>query len=591
MRIWKSVLCAVLCLTVILGTAVFFTSCDNNSNVKVDEGTRAEMIEAEKSKTFQVLRSGVDRSNKENSVVRAMDEFEQTYGRKIDFVTCGYDEWTQKVMASIASGSPIAVVNGSEYEFPLYAMKKYAQPLDGLVNFDSEYVSQPISDLFLYKGKHYVASSKGAGQPLVIYYNKTMFENEGVEDPRELYDKKEWTFDKFKEIAMKFTRDTNGDGQYDQWGLCAWYQWVFFGGSAASVCKINDEGLFELNMDNNPALVEALELIQSGWHTDNWVGLEGSDIYTSFYQQKNAMINEFTWAGTNILRAKEEGQFAFDVGVVSFPFGSNNPDRLSYCFLDGFSILNGCATPYSAGALIDLIMKHNVKSAEEQKAAGLLPEEWSEFYEELASRPFNSSMPDNAIDGGKTLCSAVGGGMNIQQAFETYKPVYEALIKEANIIPTDKVEHDFTTINLDFTGGSMEGILKAGEHESLSVAIEGDCLAAKSNVYAINGDLDLFKLDKTKYPMWGYKAYKVTFEYKVDEIPADISVYKFTMTREGINGSMNTFVPSDDAVGAWQTGEVTISGLADNEALELVVTASYAGNIYFKNIKVEEIEQ
>ena len=80
-------------------------------------------------------------------------------------------------------------------------------------------------------------------------------------------------------------------------------------------------------------------------------------------------------------------------------------------------------------------------------------------------------------------------------------------------------------------------------------------------------------------------------EYKVDEIPADISVYKFTMTREGINGSMNTFVPSDDAVGAWQTGEVTISGLADNEALELVVTASYAGNIYFKNIKVEEIEQ
>ncbi|MBQ4101448.1 MAG: hypothetical protein IJC85_01025, partial [Oscillospiraceae bacterium] len=358
-----------------------------------------------------------------------------------------------------------------------------------------------------------------------------------------------------------------------------------------SVCKINDEGLFELNMDNNPALVEALELIQSGWHTDNWVGLEGSDIYTSFYQQKNAMINEFTWAGTNILRAKEEGQFAFDVGVVSFPFGSNNPDRLSYCFLDGFSILNGCATPYSAGALIDLIMKHNVQSTEEQKAAGLLPEEWNDFYEELASRPFNSSMPDNAIDGGKSLCSAVGGGMNIQQAFETYKPVYEALIKEANIIPTDKVEHDFTTINLDFTGGSMEGVLKAGEHESLSVAIEGDCLAAKSDVYAINGDLDLFKLDKTKYPMWGYKAYKVTFEYKVDEIPADISVYKFTMTREGINGSMNTFVPSDDAVGAWQTGEVTISGLADNEALELVVTASYAGNIYFKNIKVEEIEQ
>ena len=83
----------------------------------------------------------------------------------------------------------------------------------------------------------------------------------------------------------------------------------------------------------------------------------------------------------------------------------------------------------------------------------------------------------------------------------------------------------------------------------------------------------------------------MTFEYKVDEIPADISVYKFTMKREGINGSMSPFTPDASAIGAWQTGEVTISGLADNEALELVVTASYAGNIYFKNIKVEEIEQ
>ena len=589
MKGWKSCICLLLSVTMILGTCLVFTSCDSEKPM-VDAETRAEQIEAEKKGSFQLMRSGVDASDPEDPIVKAMNEFEKTYGRPVEFITCGYDEWNQKVMASIASGAPIDVVNAGNYEFPLFAMKKYAQPIDKLVDLTNhDLFNKDICDLFLYKGEHYVAAPASGGQPLIVYYNKNMFENEGMEDPMELYEKNEWTTDKMKEIAMKFTRDTNGDGVYDQWGMTAWYRWVFFGSCAASVCKINDKGLFELNMDDNPALVEALELIQSAWYKDKWLGSIQGSIYDTFYTQKSAMLNEFTWAGKNIMQAKDEGKFAFDVGAAPFPYGKTNPDRLNYCFLDGFAILNGCAAPYSGGALIELIMKTSGEQAE--KDMELIPEEWRELYKELCTRPFNSSMLDNAVDNGSALCGQVESGMDIQQAIETFKPIYQSLVDEANKIPEDKVEHDFTTIDLDFSKGGMDGILKASEAESLKVSNPGDRLAAEMDYLKYGETCEAIKTDPKKYPVWGYKSYKVSFDYQVKEIPGEASVYLFELKRDGINGTMADFIPAPEAIGSWVHAEVELPGVNDNHELSLVISGRYANSIYFKNLKIEEIKK
>lgn len=51
-------------------------------------------------------------------------------------------------------------------------------------------------------------------QPVVLYYNKGLFDAAGVEYPQP-----GWTWDDFVEKAMALTQDTDGDGNSDQWGF------------------------------------------------------------------------------------------------------------------------------------------------------------------------------------------------------------------------------------------------------------------------------------------------------------------------------------------------------------------------------------
>lgn len=53
-------------------------------------------------------------------------------------------------------------------------------------------------------------------QPVVVYYNKDMFDAAGLDQPTA-----DWTWDDFITDAKALTKDTNGDGTIDQWGTIA----------------------------------------------------------------------------------------------------------------------------------------------------------------------------------------------------------------------------------------------------------------------------------------------------------------------------------------------------------------------------------
>ncbi len=57
------------------------------------------------------------------------------------------------------------------------------------------------------------------GHASFLVFNRDLVEAEGLEDPYELYENGEWTFEKLTEMARKATRDTDGDGIVDQYGL------------------------------------------------------------------------------------------------------------------------------------------------------------------------------------------------------------------------------------------------------------------------------------------------------------------------------------------------------------------------------------
>jgi multiple sugar transport system substrate-binding protein len=54
--------------------------------------------------------------------------------------------------------------------------------------------------------------------PRAFYYNKTLLKSVGAKDPWDDL-KGDWTWDDLVAAAQKATRDTNGDGKTDQWGI------------------------------------------------------------------------------------------------------------------------------------------------------------------------------------------------------------------------------------------------------------------------------------------------------------------------------------------------------------------------------------
>lgn len=53
-------------------------------------------------------------------------------------------------------------------------------------------------------------------------FNKQMLDDAKLEDPRDLYERGEWTWDKFIEYCQALTQDTDKDGQIDQYGFCGY---------------------------------------------------------------------------------------------------------------------------------------------------------------------------------------------------------------------------------------------------------------------------------------------------------------------------------------------------------------------------------
>jgi len=408
--------------------ATLFTGC--GSSAETGDKLNDTTINGEEAQDLTFIRPGQSASDETDPVVKAISKYESMYGVSVQIVSADYDTWTTKVLSASAAGTPIDVIFGTVSEYPLFAMKGYTQPIADYVDLESEFVSKTASETFFsFKDKIYSASVSGVS-PLVLYYNKDMVESEGLDDPMDLYESGNWTFDTFKQMCKTLTNDTDGDGNIDRWGLCCWYPWAWLGADHTALCKIGSDGLYELNLDD-PAVVETSEFVQDMYYTSNWRGLDGDNIYTSFYQGRNAFLQEYSWSETsNIIPAKQSGQFDFDYGVVPTPYGPNNTDKTNVAHASGYGIGSGSQNPYHAGKLVNMILESISVDADEKNKD--VPQENLDLYKELGQNIYNDSYYDSAIKNGSEYFDLICGGTNIQTALSSIKPVFSGYIEDAN---------------------------------------------------------------------------------------------------------------------------------------------------------------
>jgi ABC-type glycerol-3-phosphate transport system substrate-binding protein len=153
-------------------------------------------------------------------------------------ITAGrWGEYFEKVAVMAAAGSPPDVARVAIEGTQLIAHNGLALPLDPFIKRDQAQLREYFADInqnmlrsMSYQGRQYQLPFTWNGP--VVHYNTQLFAEAGIARPRD-----DWTIDDFVAIARRLTRDTDGDGQPDIWGVTTpnayWggiIPWIFLAG-------------------------------------------------------------------------------------------------------------------------------------------------------------------------------------------------------------------------------------------------------------------------------------------------------------------------------------------------------------------------
>lgn len=126
--------------------------------------------------------------------------------------------WVPKFNTLLAAGSPPdAVVPGLTLDYLDQGVWLDLDPLIARDRVDTSKYFEAVWRETSWKGIRY-------GMPVGIYtdavfYNKDLLDQAGLPEPPHSYDDPSWTWDKYVNYAKKITRDTNGDGTPEIWGM------------------------------------------------------------------------------------------------------------------------------------------------------------------------------------------------------------------------------------------------------------------------------------------------------------------------------------------------------------------------------------
>lgn len=327
------VLTLVLCLSFVIS----FTGCGEKPvEAGDDDGPKAtdDNVSAERSglngDTIKISMwwDGAPTTELAKATIKAIEE---KYNCKIEYVSIPFEGYISKLNASVLSGEPMAdIVYIEARTLPALTEADIIIPVDGFFDFSDPKWPSIIKQTGQYAGKQYGFASyswDGAG----IYYNKEMIEKAGIPDPFDLQEKGEWNWDTFIETARATTKDTDGDGAIDQWGLSDQIYYMFNPivlSNDGDFIKITDDGRAQYMLDT-PNAIEALQFVSDLYNKYKVVmppveEYEWFDAPRAFTQGKVAMFHGQQWDGVDFKKS-----FNTEYGFVAFPKGPKAQDHIA----------------------------------------------------------------------------------------------------------------------------------------------------------------------------------------------------------------------------------------------------------------------
>jgi len=259
-----------------------------------------------------------------------IEPFEELYPHiKIEYEAVGFGEFFDKLLAYYAAGQAPDLMHmsvGYVYDYAKLGILRNLQPL-----FDRDL---DPNDFFMepFKAMRYPDMESGDlyGIPFAFvmstfYYNRSMFDEMGLEHPAEA-----WTWDDVREAGRKLTRDTDADGRPDRWGFHANYGYILFdllihafGGRI-----LDDE--FNVVVDQ-PQAIAAAQFLVDMIHSDGiapGVAADGNGLF------RQGMLGMHVANISDLSSFRETASFNWDVALM--PAGPEK--RVVRLWPDSFAI-------------------------------------------------------------------------------------------------------------------------------------------------------------------------------------------------------------------------------------------------------------
>jgi multiple sugar transport system substrate-binding protein len=144
---------------------------------------------------------------------RIIDRFhEQNPDVRVKLFRTPGSAYRNKMIVMLASRTAPDVIRVDQYDFPMLVRRNYFRDITEFAQNDAEW---NLADHFpqaneecVYNGRIYGVNTLFGGT--IMYYNRTMVQKAGLEDPYRLSKAGRWTWDRFREHAIAMTKTSGG---------------------------------------------------------------------------------------------------------------------------------------------------------------------------------------------------------------------------------------------------------------------------------------------------------------------------------------------------------------------------------------------
>ena len=270
-------------------------------------------------------------SESTDQLIQRYAELEEAYNVTFEYIQIPWEDYQSSYITNALAGDSIGDVAIVEYNwfYPNLVMNDFLTDVNelGVFDFTEDKWNDTVYDISTFEDKTYGFETGRLFPTSVLFFNKGMFDREGISYPYEDFFNDEWTWDNMLEIAQKLTKDTDGDGVIDQWGLSGTNlinQFVYSNG--AETIDISDPYQPKFILDSTEALA-GFQAMQDFSQLHNVVELnpEGAEWDYAKSQFINGNIGMFAgpwWMVDDMVNEMEDPH-----GVLLFPMG---PDAENY---------------------------------------------------------------------------------------------------------------------------------------------------------------------------------------------------------------------------------------------------------------------